>query len=180
MRIAFTGKKNSGKTSSAKFIPRCWLYNLAEPLKGALISGLASEGLPYDTQDFYSARKSPKSRTLMQALGEYLRSKDPLVFIRAFQRELEESEFDDEYNPNQPIVIDDCRYLNEEEHLRKMGFKIVRVIRPGFKGDDHKSETEQDGIVADYQIVNDGSLDELRASVKRMLQCLQDSNSKKS
>jgi len=50
--------------------------------------------------------------------------------------------------------------------LRNHGFKIVRVIRPGYvhengRDPNHKSELEMAGIKVDATIVNDGTLSDL-------------------
>jgi hypothetical protein len=50
-----------------------------------------------------------------------------------------------------PVVVDDCRFLNEAEALSKMNFSIVRLFRPSaFERDarsvEHASETEQKDI----------------------------------
>lgn len=61
-----------------------------------------------------------------------------------------------------PVVVDDCRFPNEEKHLRAMGGKIIRIIRnvdtttPTFT-----HESEKHVITADYTIINDGSIDRL-------------------
>jgi hypothetical protein len=53
--------------------------------------------------------------------------------------------------PEGLIVVDDVRFLNEAEAVKKMGGIIVRLTRPDIKnGGNHQSETEQRQIGYDY------------------------------
>lgn len=67
------------------------------------------------------------------------------------------------------VVNDDTRFLNEANALSRLGFVIVRVNRPGTASGTHPSEVEQDSIIADYAIENDGDLYDLYYAVDQML-----------
>jgi len=87
------------------------------------------------------------------------------------------------------VVITDCRFPNEAAAIREAGGVIWRVERPDtFKAltmvnvppkmarkvfdaawRSHASETEQDGIEANVVLINDGTLDDLRAEVSNEL-----------
>lgn len=62
-------------------------------------------------------------------------------------------------------VITDVRFPNEAEAIRKAGGKIVKVFRPSYSNvvDAHASEAHIDEIEADFYVLNDASLLELRA-----------------
>lgn len=51
------------------------------------------------------------------------------------------------------VVADDVRFVNEAEAIKDQGGILIRLIRPDVTtGGNHKSETEQLDIVADYTI----------------------------
>lgn len=69
-------------------------------------------------------------------------------------------------------VVTDCRFVNEARMIKQEGGCVVRVLRPGVAtghSESHPSETEQEQIVADLTIVNDGTLLDLEKSVDEML-----------
>ena len=73
-----------------------------------------------------------------------------------------------EYNM---VVADDVRFLNEAEKLKQMGGILIRLTRPDVTtGGNHKSETEQNQIVADYTInVNVGDHAGLYAMLNQII-----------
>jgi Holliday junction resolvase len=62
-----------------------------------------------------------KDRTLLQALGHGLRQIDPLVWVKYTINKFDENETDF-------VVIDDLRYPNEYEALKRLGFTIVKLV----------------------------------------------------
>jgi len=52
-------------------------------------------------------------------------------------------------------IIPDVRFPNEFKAIRDVGGYVIRVVRPGFEGDDHISETALDGYGFDFMIYND-------------------------
>jgi len=71
-------------------------------------------------------------------------------------------------------VFIDCRFVNEVEGILKAGGKVYRVKRAGYDKPmfDHASETEQLRIPDDRLagvILNDGTLDDLKSKVLRLL-----------
>ena len=62
--------------------------------------------------------------------------------------------------------IPDARFPDEAEAIRAAGGVVIKVVRPSIVSNDtHTSETRVDQVRADYLIVNDGTLDDLRAKV---------------
>lgn len=77
------------------------------------------------------------------------------------------SSADPEFN----VVIADMRFVHEAKAVREMGGVIWRVERPSLVSvDEHASEMEQNSIVADVTITNDGSLEDLYKKVREGLQ----------
>ena len=67
------------------------------------------------------------------------------------------------------IVVEDLRYLNEAELVKRRGGQIWRIKRPDYKCNGHISETEMEGIDPDLTIRNSGSLGELHAMIDSIL-----------
>ena len=69
-----------------------------------------------------------------------------------------------------PVVITDCRFDNEAEAVRAAGGKVVRVVRPSLPAptDGHASESGISEHLVDREIVNDGTLDDLRAASEEL------------
>jgi hypothetical protein len=64
-----------------------------------------------------------------------------------------------------PAVLTDVRFPNEVEYARAHGFKLIWISRPGVAEGLHSSESAVSPADADVVIVNDGTVDELRASL---------------
>jgi hypothetical protein len=77
-------------------------------------------------------------------------------------------------NVNRPVVVDDCRFLNEAEALSALDFSIVRLFRPSALSRDarstqHASETEQRSIpVHETWMLNAMEPDELTHTILRL------------
>lgn len=68
------------------------------------------------------------------------------------------------------VVITDCRYDDEAEAVRAAGGKVVRIVRPSLPepADSHTSESGVSEHLVDREIVNDGTLDDLRAASEEL------------
>lgn len=68
------------------------------------------------------------------------------------------------------VVITDCRYDDEAEAVRAAGGKVVRIVRPSLPEptDSHTSESGVSEHLVDREIVNDGTLDDLRAASEEL------------
>ncbi|MGP3940500.1 deoxynucleotide monophosphate kinase family protein [Streptomyces sp. 6N106] len=106
----------------------------------------------------------PESRRFLQNYGQTIREMDPYFWVRPVADQVWQGT-----RLNMPCVVSDVRYLNEVETLRELGATVVRVRRlgAGLSGDaaNHSSETELDSLIADHEIYNDGTLDDLRDAV---------------
>ena len=93
-------------------------------------------------------------------------------FIRITEENLEEWQ-EGEY-PN--WIITDMRFPNELEAVVKRNGITIRVVRPSFMVDGkviakdlHPSETALDDAKFDYEIINDGTMEELVKKVREIL-----------
>lgn len=69
-------------------------------------------------------------------------------------------------DPEEVLVITDVRFPNEAERIRDLGGDVWLIERPEVEGDDsHASEQVLPFDLLDYTIVNDSTLEELRAQV---------------
>ncbi len=68
------------------------------------------------------------------------------------------------------LAITDLRFENEAQRVRDVGGVVWEVTRPGAESDGHASEQVLPRGLADWQIVNDGSLGDLRCRVEDAIQ----------
>jgi hypothetical protein len=145
--IGFTGLAGSGKTYAAT-----WFRFRAG--KGSVWS-FAGEIKAIAKTMGWDGQKDDRGRKLVQDIGSAGRAYDPWMWVSKMPTD-------------QPIIIDDVRFLNEAEAIKDAGGIVVRIIRPGLYTMNHESETEQRHIVADYTLINkDGIEEELEALYER-------------
>lgn len=175
MLIGITGHKFSGKSTVTDRLSKSMGYKVrsfATKLKSMVVTltGCTLDDLEnYDFKEneivpehlwTFCSNDKHNYRSLLQGLGDYMRDKNPEVFI--------ESEL---YDNPQRCIISDCRMLNEAEAIKKRGGVIVRVIRENAGNNDtHKSEVEIDMIEPDYLVYNNGTIDDLYKSLDTQTQ----------
>ena len=167
IKVAFTGHKQHGKTSCAEFTgANC--FSFSEPMAHGIYKGLLDQGFRVKREDFFGKNRHPAVLRIYQILGtDLIRDRDIEGHVRIMERRVTAC-------AHLCIAVENVRFQNEAAMLRRHGFAIVRVVRPGHNADDgrdshHISEVEQDEIDVDYIIVNDGSLNDLAMKVCTML-----------
>lgn len=135
-------------------------------------------GYPRDmfyNRGYYSAKVSALDitvRELMQKVGDGLRNTvHPDIWVQSALSKV---------GKNSNILFVDTRYPNEIEGIRKVGGKIIHIVRPDYvdpsleneEQRNHKSETALNGysIQPDLVIFNEGNLDALRKTVKIIIE----------
>ncbi|MDQ0270752.1 dephospho-CoA kinase [Cytobacillus purgationiresistens] len=176
-KIALCGKLRSGKDAVAN---RMYIRAMFDRVAfGDKLKYLYHATLPW-------VPEHPKPRAGYQTFGQDMRrlyGED--IWIRHVERTVEASiNFRKTTSDHVGIVITDLRQPNELEWAKANGFTIVRVtaleadrlICAEMAGDEfdakdlaHDTEQHVDGFTVDYEIVNDGTLDELHAKVDAML-----------
>lgn len=74
------------------------------------------------------------------------------------------------HNPNDRIVVTDCRFPNEAQAIKDMGGNIWRVTRRNnLPANSHASETSLDDWPWDEEIENFGSLEHFHELVRGMM-----------
>ena len=127
-----------------------------------------------------------KPRALLQQYGQLMREIDPDVWIRHAERKVKGT-IDFRVNTGHDrvdIVITDLRQPNEFEWARDNGFTIIRVTAPddvriaraikagdNFSENDleHVTESAIDTFDCDYEVVNDGSVDNLQVKIDAIM-----------
>jgi len=178
--IAFTGRAGSGKDTAASLLERSWvIMAFAAPLKQMIRSLLSN--LQHDNREAekiaLQLREFPKEevipypgkspRQLMQTLGtEWGREMvcDDL-WIQCFKAGVARARG---LYPDCNIAVTDLRFPNEEKCIREMGGTIIHIVHSSRKDvASHKSEEQP--IFADHVIYNDGSLEDLKVELDKII-----------
>lgn len=175
IKIALTGRIGSGKDEVAKILM------LEHDFRYPLAFG---DSLKYYAHKiFRDVPSNPKPRKLYQFMHR-MREFDPDVWVKHLAVAIEVAE---DSRSTKGIVITDVRAENEYEWVKANGFTVVKVIAPKEirlerakgRGDDfdpsdleHESEQAIDGFKADYEIVNDGTIAELKPKINEIIRRL--------
>ena len=73
-----------------------------------------------------------------------------------------------QYNPSNWIITD-MRFPNELEAVEERKGITIRVVRPGTTTGTHPSEIALDGHTMHYEIINDGTIEDLVEKVRQIL-----------
>ena len=154
--IAFTGKKENGKTTASNYLMQRFLSESETPIKVERINmkdSIVEEMKEYltGTLDFLGCiyemdtdtlfkEKPGGMRKLMQDFGLMRRKENPNYWIDRWTEKVKASNSD-------VIIVDDCRFLNEQKAINEAGGKLYKVIREGIENtDNHATEREIDLI----------------------------------
>ncbi len=170
LKIALTGRMRSGKDTVADYLTDIYGFQRFAFADG--IRATCALALPH------ILAQGRKPRKLYQGVGQDFRKYDPDVWIRYTFNEIEASR-------PESVIITDMRQPNEYRYLKVKGFYIVRVNasyetrleRMRAAGDDfdpadldHETEKHFDTFTVDYELYNDGPLEQLEAQVDAMLE----------
>lgn len=126
----------------------------------------------------YKIKREPITiRLLLQEVGtDAMRNIiHPNVWVNALLSEYQASvEYDDTTTDGNiwtyPLwIITDCRFKNELAATTKLGFISIRVNRKTSKQSNHQSEIDLDKSSFDWEINNDGTLEDLFDTIKQIL-----------
>lgn len=169
MKIGFTGKMGSGKTTACDYLLSKRPFKKVS-FKSALINEIRDNfpTLLEDLADHYAVTidalftlKPPMMRHLMQEYGtDVRRSDDPDYWVNRWKEGVEGD-----------VLTDDVRFLNEAQAVRDMGGIVIRLVRPSTFAGTHKSEVEMDLIEPDVTIITeDGDLEGLYRQLDGVLE----------
>lgn len=160
MIIAFAGRKQSGKTTSAEFVANLFwqhgdskIYNFADPLKNLCIDIL---GLNYQQcygsdedknqlVNCYWDNKQLTAREVLQIVGtDMFRKMQNHVWSNATIRQIQRE------NPDIAIIAD-CRFPNEVTAIKNVGGIVIKLTRNPYNS-NHASEIALDPDQYDQSI----------------------------
>ncbi len=167
MRLAFIGPMHSGKTTLANAFVENGFRKIAfaDIVKDISVSMVNTCLAELERDQTFTRQElddnKERFRTLLQYVGtdlgrEYIGP--DTVWIDRLVKKIQQFTLD------APLVCDDCRFINEYEALRSLGFTTVRLMRnesqrmksisgPWARGIPlHASETEQSKIMADVNL----------------------------
>ena len=150
--IAFAGRKQSGKTTSAEFVSNLFyqfgdskIYNFADPLKNLCIDILGLEynqcyGSDEDKNQLvncYWDNKQLTAREVLQIVGtDMFRKMQNHVWSNATIRQILREQ------PNVAIIAD-CRFPNEVDAIKNVGGIVIKLTRNPYNS-NHASEIALD------------------------------------
>lgn len=183
-KVVLTGRIRSGKDTVADYLAKEYGFKkfaFADAMKFYLHR--LFPGIPHH----------PKPRRAYQVFGEGIRNLDlpgaTDVWIDACLAQIDAHEFlyGEAFEDGVSVVITDMRTPREYERLREEGFTIIRITAPDdirrqraeqagdcFTADDfaHETESHVDGFEVDFDVVNDGSVEELKAKVDTIMEAI--------
>lgn len=180
IKLALTGKLRSGKSLVGNHL--YIRHGFDEVAFGDALKRTLSEVFPWD----FANAGPHKPRALLQRYGQLMREIDEQVWVRHVERKVG-GIIDYRVNSGAEkvgVVITDLRQPNEYEWAKENGFTIVRVSAPkdvrierakslsdAFELNHltHETESHIDGFAVDYEIVNDGTVDDLKAQIDSIL-----------
>ena len=169
--IALTCYAQSGKSTVAEILERDHGYvrtRFAKPLKDMLRAiGLCEAELEGNLKESPCALLQGQTpRWAMQSLGtEWGRE----MIGCNFWAGVWEHTACEIVDQGGKIVVEDCRFPNEVTVIRNLFGTVWRIERPGTGSTTHESERHVDTLDWDFRILNTGSVDDLRATVGRLM-----------
>lgn len=180
--IGLTGKKQSGKSTTARYLVDNFgfrEYSLAEPLKEvcSILFGFNDRQLNGDLKDEIDEKWGITPRSTLQYIGTELFRNNIYkllptmndgfwvnVLSQKILKDIEESSI-------RKIVISDVRFVNEEKFIHKLGGVIIKIVRPNNKKeeDNHSSENNFNLIKSDFEVKNDRSIHCLQNDILNIL-----------
>lgn len=155
-RVAFAGRKGSGKSLFASCLVNSQCHSFAQALKQMQTACQRIAGF-----------ELCKDREFLQQAGSWARKVDPLVFLRKMRHDLIDTlERDSTLN----LVVDDVRFPNEAEYLHANGFRIIRLTRTDDADvDTHESEIPLDNQHIDVEFENNDTIDLMRQKITQWI-----------
>lgn len=179
--IALAGNMYAGKSTIADVLTEYGYHRMAfaAPLKNvaALAYGTIEKGNDYETVGLDGAASPKSGRTILQEVGQAMKAVDRDFWIKCFLR-------DAERYGDQPLVVDDMRFLFEMDALLDRNWVVVGVSTdlvtrmeraqvitgrlPTYDELAHASEVEIPDVIASSDVVVDGTEDPYKSVAEIM------------
>jgi dephospho-CoA kinase len=178
VKFALTGKMRAGKDELSNHL--YIKYGFDRVAFGDALKKHAHAAFPWVSE-------FSKPRALYQSYGQLMRQIYPDVWIKHAEQAVKGAiDFRVHTGAEKVgVVITDVRQQNEVDWCRANGFTLIRVTAPDedriarakIAGDDfneadleHETESHIDGFAVDFEIHNDGSVDDLKAQIDALLE----------
>ena len=183
MLIGVLGLKRSGKDTTADYIVKNYQFQkltFAEPLKEAcrILFNFDEEQLYGSTKEDIDSRWGVSPRTVYQYIGTEIFRNNIQNIMPDIKNNFWVKLTIDNYNKNKNknTIISDVRFKNEIDAIRGEGGIIIKIIRPeNTNKDEHESEKNIMNLKGNYEIINDGTLEDLYRKIDIVLQNIQSS-----
>jgi len=182
MLVIFVGKIGSGKTDAANILQKYGFVEntFAEPIKQFLLSigfnyeevyGSQEEKLKVNKfwnvsgREFMQKFATDLMRNKLQEIIPNMELGGSTIWVRTMEKKILN-------NLNKNIVIADGRFLDEIMLIKKYGGIVIKIVRPSINdkyNSVHESESYFDSIHPDYEILNDGTFEDLEIKIKSIL-----------
>lgn len=176
--IALTGPAGCGKSATAAYLAltrQVKRTRFADPLKamltvllsaGGISSEIANRMMDGDLKDIPTPALCGRSpRYAMQMMGtEWGRD----LIHDDLWVELWKVQACKAIDDGAVVVVDDCRFVNEAKAIKSLGGIIVGINGRGGITGNHVSESGAVSAFVDYEISNDGSMNDLFDKVARL------------
>jgi dCMP deaminase len=160
--VCISGKARHGKDTFAEYLKECLPGSIIIHY-GDLVKHIAKMYFNWDGQ------KDEKGRQLLQWVGtDWVRAQNPNYWVDFVKSFIEVSKGRFKY-----FIIPDARFPNEIIGTH------IHIVRPDFVSDlteeqlKHPSETALDGHPFDYQIINNGSKEDLQEKARNVASFLE-------
>lgn len=161
--IAFTGSAGAGKSKAASMLmSKGWARvkfasTLKEMCRAMGMTEQMIEGGEKEAPQSLFGGQTP--RYIMQTLGTEWGRKTihPDLWVSITSAEIQRH-----LDAGRNVVVDDCRFENEANCIRALGGSVVAIVGRGGISGKHESES---GVVPDFVIDNNGSLEDLEQAV---------------
>jgi dephospho-CoA kinase len=180
VKIAICGRLRSGKDTVGNHL--YIKYGFSQVAFGDALKKNAHATFPWVSE-------FSKPRALYQQFGQLMRQIESDVWIKHAERAVKGAIDFNVHTGSEKIgiIISDLRQQNEYDWCRQNGFTIIRVTAPDddrlwrakLAGDDfneadleHETESHIDGFAVDAEIVNGGTVDELKAQIDLILEAI--------
>lgn len=176
LKIGLVGHACAGKTTVAEMLKKMGFieYTFAGDLKAAvkLIFGLTERQVNGDLKEVVDDQWKKTPREILQLFGtDVCRENLQKYFDVSTANIWSDRMLEKLQRSRTHVVVSDVRFLNEAELIRAQKGILVRIVREDMKTGfcTHKSETEQDSIQVDYTVNNNGTIEDLRVAVCKLL-----------
>lgn len=169
--IAICGNKRCGKDVLANHIVEKYGYtkiSFAEPLKNIvkMLFNFTDEQVGLieganDEKDTLDIKWGITPRKALQFIGTEVLQNKIQELLPDIKRDYFANILLDKLENNKTYVISDLRFIHEYEKIKHIDLEIIKIVRPDINScEEHLSEKEYIHIPYNYEIVNNGTIEE--------------------